>query len=690
MPRRDPRLAVTYAVGVGACALGLFSLSLAPTVTAEDSGELIAAAWHFGIPHPPGYPLWTMLCGAFLHVVPLGSVAMRANLFSAVCTAGAAVVTYAAIRELKISRHVAAAASLVWVWSRWSWSQGVITEVYGLHSLLIAGLLWCALRWNRRRRNPALVGFWLLMGLGMSNHHTTALVGLALAVWILARQPGLLRKWRLVVVCLGVFLSGLLPYLYLPLRARTNPVVNWGDPSTSERFWEHVSRQQYGAIGPTKVAEPRSLSRFGSQLSYVAESVCDDLTPWLAGFAVAGICLLAWRERWVLLLVLLWLTTAGVLFVLLANCDLDRTSRWVMRVFLIPVSLGLVIPLAFLVEFLAGHIRKRVHGSPRLAIILTTALIVAGPALQIVSHWKECNYSNYWYAHDHARAMLSCTLPRAMLFPSGDHNAFPLVYLVMVTGERADVLIADIYGYVRPELCEDRPKNSIDAPDAWLIKSARRPVYFTTKKKPPVADATFVPAGILYHLLPSGMAFEKPELPPRSDYRNTTEPTVMDLGAHQILCEYEFFAGLADLEGGRDEAALAHFESAAELGEGIKENSNNIGSALAEFGRDDEAIHFFNMAAQSDSRYTLPRWNLFRLLRRHGQWHEARRRLEEIIQADPDDFRAYGEMGFLLRDHGRNPQEAVRFWQESLRRNPAQPAIIRALSDCDSNNLHGQ
>jgi hypothetical protein len=37
-----------------------------------------------GTAHPPGYPLYTMLNAAFVHIVPWGSVALRANLLSAV------------------------------------------------------------------------------------------------------------------------------------------------------------------------------------------------------------------------------------------------------------------------------------------------------------------------------------------------------------------------------------------------------------------------------------------------------------------------------------------------------------------------------------------------------------------------------------------------------------------------------
>jgi hypothetical protein len=40
--------------------LGVYILTLSPSVTLEDSGELITGAADFGVPHPPGYPLWTM------------------------------------------------------------------------------------------------------------------------------------------------------------------------------------------------------------------------------------------------------------------------------------------------------------------------------------------------------------------------------------------------------------------------------------------------------------------------------------------------------------------------------------------------------------------------------------------------------------------------------------------------------
>lgn len=49
----------------GAVALAVYVFSLPPSITLEDAGELAVAADHLGVPHPPGYPLWTMLAWFF-------------------------------------------------------------------------------------------------------------------------------------------------------------------------------------------------------------------------------------------------------------------------------------------------------------------------------------------------------------------------------------------------------------------------------------------------------------------------------------------------------------------------------------------------------------------------------------------------------------------------------------------------
>ena len=43
----------------------VYFFTLGPSVGLEDSGELATAAAHLGVPHPPGYPFWTLCSWLF-------------------------------------------------------------------------------------------------------------------------------------------------------------------------------------------------------------------------------------------------------------------------------------------------------------------------------------------------------------------------------------------------------------------------------------------------------------------------------------------------------------------------------------------------------------------------------------------------------------------------------------------------
>jgi hypothetical protein len=65
----------------------LYVLTLAPGVLDGDSGEWQYMIPLVGVAHSTGYPLYIFLAKFFVSLVPFGSIAYRANLFSAVCAA---------------------------------------------------------------------------------------------------------------------------------------------------------------------------------------------------------------------------------------------------------------------------------------------------------------------------------------------------------------------------------------------------------------------------------------------------------------------------------------------------------------------------------------------------------------------------------------------------------------------------
>lgn len=63
---------------------------------------------------------------------------------------------------------------------------------------------------------------------------------------------------------------------------------------------------------------------------------------------------------------------------------------------------------------------------------------------------------------------------------------------------------------------------------------------------------------------------------------------------------------------------MPYIEKAAELSKGLKEEMNNIGTLLAEFGQNERAIEFYEEAARLDKAYLTPRWNLAFLFKANG------------------------------------------------------------------------
>ena len=82
------------AAAVAVCLCGVYTVGACRTIFVGDSGELVGAVYLLGIPHPTGYPLYVLLGKLWTLLVPVGSIAYRMSLFSAVCAAAACGVLY--------------------------------------------------------------------------------------------------------------------------------------------------------------------------------------------------------------------------------------------------------------------------------------------------------------------------------------------------------------------------------------------------------------------------------------------------------------------------------------------------------------------------------------------------------------------------------------------------------------------
>ena len=307
----------------------------------------------------------------------------------------------------------------------------------------------------------------------------------------------------------------------------------------------------------------------------------------------------------------------------------------------------------------------------------------------LAHNYSANDFSRYWYADDHGRNILNTLERNAVIFPSGDHNTFPLIYLHRVRKMRPDVTIADKYGYVEsrdfPQIRE-RTRDGIRVPRDrvihYLLSETDRPLYFTVK--------TAVPGDLKVQQIQAGLLYRVGRTPPRLDpkriwlryrYRNIGDgfKDTPDYGAVNTVSDYFYFQGLSMLKEGRPQPALEALARAGELATGIKEVYNNIGSALAENGLLDVAREYYRRALSLDDTYVNGLWNVARTSMAVGDFKEAAGYFEKLREVTPEDYRVPGELGFLsLRRLGQTRQ-AVEYLAASLALNDKQQQIHNAL-----------
>src|SRR5258706_4044319 len=129
--------------------------------------------------------------------------------------------------------------------------------------------------------------------------------------------------------------------------------------------------------------------------------------------------------------------------------------------------------------------------------------------------------------------------------------------------------------------------------------------------------------------------------------------------------------GLAAMDAGHYEQALAAFEVAAALRPSARA-FNNAGIALMALERRDEAAHAFESALELDARYALASYNLARLAASHDP-EGAFVHVQSSVQADPSNADAWLLLADLLRRRKDYPN-AMRAMNLAIERAPQRAA----------------
>ncbi|HET9911646.1 MAG TPA: DUF2723 domain-containing protein [Anaerolineales bacterium] len=418
--------------------MGLYLRTIAPGLSwanyGSDGGDLIAAAATGGVAHPSGYPLYLLLARLF-QFLPIGSLAFRTNLLSAIATAFAAVLVFELMtRSLRFADGYpnwwgALASAYAFGLAPLVWSQATITEVYGLHILFVVIILSLSSGSLPSFFTPRRLDFYLglAFGLGVGNHITTVLLLPLLFSAIPEGQPrfaSLLRR----TLWLGV---GLLIYLILPLRALQHPPINWGNPVTLDGFRWLITggpyQEQLLTLSPVLVWE---------RIRATAGLVLDQAG--LPGLILTVAGLVFFFKPSPLQRNTLWIMAASLAFAVLYG-------TWDSFVYLMPVCLGFSIWVGIGLSGIMSALPQNISRlGPYLGLTFILFLfLLAGYHLHLVDASHDLRAETF------GREVLSNAPRDAIIFAKGDEAVFTMWYFHFALQERKDLAIVatDLLGF---------------------------------------------------------------------------------------------------------------------------------------------------------------------------------------------------------------------------------------------------
>jgi hypothetical protein len=420
-----------------ACLLILLR-TMVPTLYTLDSAELATGVATLGIVHAPGYPLYLVVANLFSHI-PIGDIAFRVNLFSALCLALTAPLLYGLLYELISDAGAALASALMFMWSYHAWSAGIVAEIYAPQIATIAACGWLLVGIYRRQLTgwKPLLGLGVLVGIAVAMAASSVLVVPGLVISFRAMKIPWRKSFAAGAVSLLVF--GL-TLLYFPIRFGSNPALNMAGEYDAAGIFHTVNLQSVQGIlwmirgtqfGSLFFAEGYLPSL--RQLGWAVSSFWNNYLGFGLIIGLVGAYVLYITHRRLLVVWLAFFVPYTYFFMTYGAPDRDT-------------MLGPSFLLwAVLVAYALAWATHAVAPLPRWLALL------AVPLIMLAVNFSRLDASHDTSVRDYSQALLAGLPPNANVLGVWWDIA-PMQFLQMVEGQRPDVKLFNTFLFDRQSL----------------------------------------------------------------------------------------------------------------------------------------------------------------------------------------------------------------------------------------------
>jgi len=675
--------------------------TLCPVLYVGDSGEFIAAAQCLGIPHPPGYPLYTILQKIGMLLIPFGGIAFRANMTALILGAATSIFIYLLVleallvfmsakskKQIDIMQSAALFSSFTFGFSRSFWSQCVITEVYTLNMLILSSIFFLIFKYIRKRKLTFLYAASFLFGIGLTNHHTMILFFPVFFGMIIFKEFKLFINPKILIVAILLFSLGFSIYLYFPFRSAVKPEFDWGEPDNWENFKSHILRTQYKDIEKEKRSLEKTYDQFLKYIELYIEEF--SLIPFLV-FAT-GLIISYKSNRFIFFTILGIIIFSSITFIIYTNFKLIPRDIFLVKFFFIPSYLSLSLCTGIFLFFLHERLNDKLQFSylPLIAGIIITFF-------PLFFNYHENDRSRNFITLDYGRNLFNNISKNGIVFVDRDMEVFTLYFEQIVEGLRQDVTIYDRSGLLRKDLYgkdflglnfKDRTKRQDTAELKLMQPTINEPVDSEKSKEiyyVPPRDMTgltgfeLFPSGIVYKVGIIGDKTQRFDNPIDTIERGIADESVFkDYTTRAICMVYykqlgDYYCYISDYDAG-----FKMYDRASEIAGDIRIIHTYLGQTYSDMGQNQRALKEHNLLADLEPNSHIYRFNLGLAYANSGDNEKAKQEFKKTIELDPSFFMAYNQLGDMAKKES-DFEKAAEYYKMVMRIKPEYPDIYNTL-----------
>ncbi|MCD6413543.1 MAG: DUF2723 domain-containing protein [Elusimicrobia bacterium] len=386
----------------------------------RDTGELATVCSTLSVAHPPGYPAYTVLGKFFNEAVLFGNPAYRTKIMSVFFSAAGLFLLFNIFLRLNINPFAAFLMCLVFLTSRVFWLLGIVCESYSPDLFFLILLLYIAYFFKDYPTKLYLFSF--VFGVALGIRPTPVLAFPAFALIFVKKNGFRLRHYLNAVL---FFVIGVSVFLYMPIRSKLNPPIDWADTETLSQFLYSVTRKAYGH-GLDKISQFYTISdTFFRQIFIFSKNLFFQFTPVFFFLGLWGVVKGIGKNLLIQALFVLFVIS-GPFFIYLSKMPANPHA-------LVIVEASYLVPFFCFFVFVVYGMRK--VKTPILAVLALAAVL-----FNIYGNSKTLFRRNDFFSRSYAENVFASTPKNSLVLLRKDVQLFSVWYQNIVNRREKDYL----------------------------------------------------------------------------------------------------------------------------------------------------------------------------------------------------------------------------------------------------------